>query len=219
MSTSGRSRSTEVVSLARRQLGLALLAGAASAVLPARSAWSQAGAAKTAPSAASLYTLEMIVFRNSGSAGGEDLTADGGELLQDSDTGGNDGARSARFGELLPASRRRLNDVAARLNAAGGHKVIAHVVWTQTASAWNSGSSIPIEQLGLSGTGLSGAVRLERGTYLHLGFNLVFASTATTRYTLAQIRRIKLNERHYFDHPALGIIAQVAPRGSEEPGL
>ena len=106
----------------------------------------------------------------------------------------------------------------AQLNAAGGHKVIAHAVWTQTASAWNTGSSIPVEQLGLSGSGLTGVVRLERGTYLHLGFNLVFAPSANTRYTLAQIRRIKLNERQYFDHPALGIIAQVAPRGSEEPG-
>ena len=218
MSSSRRPRSAEIVSLARRQLGLALLAGAASAVLPARSAWSQAAAAKNAPAAASLYTLEMIVFRNSGNAAGEDTTAAGSELLQDSDTGGNDGARSARFGELLPATRRRMSDVANRLNAAGGHKVIAHAVWTQTASAWNSGSSIPVEQLGLSGTGLSGAVRLERGTYLHLGFNLVFAPSANTRYTVAQIRRIKLNERHYFDHPALGVIAQVAPRGSEVPG-
>jgi len=219
MSSFRRPRSAEIVSLARRQLGLALLTGAAGALLPARSAWSQAGAARTAPAAASLYTLEMIVFRNSGSAAGEDTTAASNELLQDSDTGGNDGARSARFGELLPATRRRMSDVAARLNAAGGHKVIGHVVWTQTASAWNTGSSISVEQLGLNGTGLTGVVRLERGSYLHLGFNLVFAPTATTRYTLAQIRRIKLNERQYFDHPALGIIAQVAPRGSEEPDL
>ena len=199
----------------RRQLGLALLAGAATAVLPRGRLWAQASAA---PAASSLYTLEMIVFRNTGSAAGEDTSAAAGELLQDNDSGSNEGVHSARLGEVLPASRRRMGDVASRLNAAGGHKVIAHVAWTQTASAWNTGSSIATEQLGLAASGISGVVRLERGQYLHLGFNLVFAPTASARYTLAQIRRIKLNERQYFDHPAFGIIAQVAPRGSEDAG-
>jgi hypothetical protein len=170
--------------------------------------------AAEAPAAGSgLYTVEIVIFRGGGGSSGEDLTTAIDNAGADSDSAAASVAGSARLGEILPASKHRLGDVAARLNASGAHKVLAHVAWSQTASAWNSSGGLTAEQLGLNAAGFSGLVQLERGTYLHLGFNLAYTAAGGAHYALAQMRRVKFAERNYFDHPALGIIALVTPGG------
>jgi hypothetical protein len=186
----------------RRGFTLAL-AGAAASTLPALRA--------LAADASGLYTIEIVIFRNGGAAAGEDLAAAAARNAgADNDSGGSG---SMKLGELLPASRHKLNDVVGRLNASGGHKVLAHVAWTQTAGSWNSQGGIGADQLGLSAAGFTGAVQLERGLYLHLGFNLQYNAGAT-KYALSELRRVKFNERNYYDHPALGIVAVVTPGGA-----
>ena len=60
------------------------------------------------------YNDMLVIFRNGGAAAGEDLGASGGRSASgDSDSGGGSG--SMKLGELLPASRHRLGDVARRL--------------------------------------------------------------------------------------------------------
>lgn len=158
-----------------------------------------------------LYTIEIVIFRNGAAPAGEDLAAaTGREARSDSDAGGGGG--NQRFGELLPASKWKLGDVAAKLNANGAKRVLAHVAWTQTASGWNSGTGVTADQLGLSASGFSGLVSLERGQYLHLGFNLAHAAQ-NQRVTLSELRRVKLTERHYYDHPTIGIVAVVTQGG------
>jgi hypothetical protein len=58
-------------------------------------------------------------------------------------------------------------------------------------------------------------VRLERGQYLHLGFNLSWAAAGGTHYTLAQMRRVKPGDRQYYDHPAFAAIAQITVLGKD----
>jgi hypothetical protein len=194
--------------MTRRQAATGLVAAvAATLCLPAH-----AQQASDAPRGANLYPVEVVIFRGAGAAAGEDLAAAARNLTQDSDSAAAETARSARLGELLPSTRYKLSDAAARLNASG-RKVIAHIAWTQSASAWNSGSGLSAEQLGLAASGISGLVQLERGTYLHLGFNLVYAPAGGARYALNEMRRVKFAERNYFDHPAIGIIALVTPGG------
>lgn len=190
----------------RRQLTLAL-AGVATFVGTVPRAF----AAADASAQAGLYTIEIVIFRNGGAAGGEDLAAPAtrGDRT-DSDSGGPGGVM--KLGEVLPASRHKLKDVAGRLNANGGHKVLAHVAWTQTAAGWNSNGGISAEQLGLSAAGFTGQVQLERGLYLHLGFNLQYTAGAT-RLSLSELRRVKFAERNYYDHPGLGIVALVTQGG------
>ena len=159
--------------------------------------------------AATAYAVEVVVFRNGGAEGAENLGETQRSLSQDSDTA-TDAARNSRLIQVLSADRYRLGDVVSRLNASGGHRTIARAAWLQTASAWNSRSGIPVEQLGLSNAGISGVVYLERGQYLHLGFNLTFAAGGG-RYSMVEIRRVRLNERQYFDHPGFGVIAVVSP--------
>ena len=192
----------------RRQLVSGLLAlGAASLALRVNAQQ----ATEAAPSGSGLYTVEIVIFRASSGSTGEDLAAATHAGDSDSDSAAASGARSVRLGEILPASRYRLGDAASRLNASGSRKVIAHVAWTQTASSWNSGSGLTAEQLGLASAGFSGQVQLERGTYLHLGFNLAYTASGGVRYVLSEMRRVKFAERNYYDHPALGIIALVTP--------
>ncbi|MEP7313329.1 MAG: CsiV family protein [Pseudomonadota bacterium] len=185
----------------------AFLLSAALAILAAPAAIPQQAAGS-----ATAYTVEVVVFRNGGGEGGEDLGESQRSLSEDSDTGtGSDAGRNSRLIQVLPAGRYRLGDVVSRLNASGGHRTVAHAAWLQTASAWNVRSGIPVEQLGLGTSGLSGVVYLERGQYLHLGLNLTFAAAGGGRYSMLEIRRVKLNERHYFDHPGFGVIAIVSP--------
>jgi hypothetical protein len=142
------------------------------------------------------YTVEIVVFR-SGGAGDEDFAARAGGV--DGSTGGLNST---------PSAQRRLSDTAEHLRAANGYRVLAHTAWSQSAAPWNSRRGISAAQLGLAGAGLTGNVYLERGQFLHLGFDLHLAD-GTRTYTLSEVRRIKPNERNYFDHPAIGVIALV----------
>jgi hypothetical protein len=54
---------------------------------------------------------------------------------------------------------------------------------------------------------------LERGTLLHFGMTLRHASNGNPAAQLNEIRRIRFNERNYYDHPAIGVIAVVTPGG------
>ena len=67
---------------------------------------------------------------------------------------------------------------------------------------------MPVAALGLSVPGLSGNVIFERGQLLHLGFDLKYQEGDRT-LQFAEIRKVKLEESQYFDHPQLGIIALV----------
>ena len=190
--------------LSRRQAAAGLLALTAQTLLPARAQTT----GDAPPAGVNLYAVELVFFHGGGGAAGEDLAVAARNLTADQDSAAADASRSARFAEILPASRHKLGDAASRLNASG-HKVIAHLAWAQTASAWNSGSGVSAEQLGLAASGFSGQVQLERGTYLHLGLNLVYAPAGGARYALNEMRRVRLGERNYFDHPAVGVIALV----------
>jgi len=167
------------------------------------------GQAQTA--GASTYNIEVIVFRNTGAreAAGELR----GRLA---DANESDSAiENPQIGRLIstrPASRLQLAGVRERL-AASGYRVLAHAGWTQTASTWGTRVGIPIDSLGIAVPGLSGFFLLERGSLLHFGMNLRYAVDAGAPHELNELRRVRFNERHYYDHPGLGVIALVTPGG------
>jgi hypothetical protein len=183
-----------------------------------------AGAVTTLPvadaqnaAAPTVYTVEVIVFRNqSGAGGAEDwgakAVARGPETPEAPVTG--------RFVQAIPSSQFQLNDIAARLQNTTNYPPIAHFAWQQTASSWGSRAGFTISKLAGSVPGLSGIIFLERGTYLHLGMSLNYqtsnppaalAATPGTVFNLSEARRVKFFERNYYDHPAFGVIALVTP--------
>jgi hypothetical protein len=153
------------------------------------------------------YQVEIIVFQTLNPTGGEDLSAPAegrgfSGVYQSSDP-------PPKVLRTLTAAQLQMGGLASRLRNSGNYKIIAHAGWIQTATAWNRHSGLSLAAAGVDVPGLAGSVYLERGQLLHLGFNLTYENGRT--YTLSELRRIKFNEKHYFDHPAIGVIALVSP--------
>jgi len=194
---------------------LALALTSALASLPAQP---QAAPSQT------VYTIEMVVFRNvSGAGGPEDwgakAVARGPETPEAPVTG--------RFVQSIPSSRFQLNNVAAKLQNTTNYPPIAHFAWQQTASSWGSRAGFTIPKLAGNVAGLSGIVFLERGSYLHLGMSLTYqmsnpptglAAAPGTAFNLSESRRVKFDQLNYYDHPAFGVIALVTPANRSTGG-
>ena len=170
-----------------------------------------------APAAPRVYTVEVIVFRNSSGAGGpEDWTvkpvARGAEQPETPVTG--------KFVQSIPAAQYQLNDVVQKLQNTSNYQPIAHFAWQQTASSWGSRAGFTVAKLAGAVPGLSGIFYLESGTYLHLGMALNYqtsnvpaglAAAPGTVFMLNESRRIRFDKLSYYDHPAFGVVALVTP--------
>jgi hypothetical protein len=175
------------------------------------------GAQAQAPASPTVYTIEVIVFRNSSGAGGAE---DWGAKAVARGPDKPEAPVTGRFVQAVPASQFQLNEVAARLRNSANYQPIAHFAWQQTASSWGSRAGFTIAKLAGEVPGLSGIIFLERGTYLHLGMTLNYqtsnppaglAASPGTVFNMSESRRVKFFERNYYDHPAFGAIALVTP--------
>ena len=188
------------------------------------------GSAEDAPApAATVYNVEMIIFRNPGSQGGGENWSTQGvssrNIAGDETASGT--AQVGHFVGVLPSSGYQLSDLENRLRS-GGYTPVAHVAWSQTASSWGTRAGFPLSRLGADAEGLSGTVFLEHGQFLHLGMTLNYAipspppglnAAPGTVFTINESRRVKYYDRNYFDHPAYGVIALVTPaQGGRAPG-
>jgi Peptidoglycan-binding protein, CsiV len=205
-------------------LGLAVLI----ALVPWLPATSQQPAAPVVPA----YNIELIIFRATSALGGpENWGAEAGARNFSSDSnagesGTGDASQVGHFLNMLPDSQYQLGDIEKRLRASGGYAPLAHVAWSQTASAWGSRAGFALQRLGIDIPGMTGTVVLERGQYLHLGMTLAYTPASSpgglgaapgTTFTLNEGRRVRFNERTYFDHPAFGVIALVTPVAGTRP--
>lgn len=195
------------------------------------------------------YNIELVVFRATSAQGGaENWAAEAGmantiagdEEASSGDRSGAEGIpRSAsgatggssqvgHFVAVIPSSAYQLTEIENRLRSSGAYVPVAHLAWSQTASAWGTRAGFPVQRLGSEVPGLSGTVFLERGQYLHLGMTLTYADPSPpagigaapgTTFTINQSRRVKFYDRNYYDNPAFGVIALVSPaQGARPPG-
>ena len=204
-----------------RTLCLTMVAALASAV-PAVSQEAASGPA---------YNIEVIIFRATSAQGvAENWSAEAG-MANNTIAGDEASSGSSQVGHfvgVIPSSAYQLTEIENRLRSSGAYMPVAHVAWSQTASAWGTRAGFSTQKLGLDIPGLNGTVFLERGQYLHLGMTLTYADPAPpaglgaasgTTFTINQSRRIRFYERNYFDHPAFGVIALVSPaQGARPPG-
>jgi hypothetical protein len=182
-----------------------------------------------APPPASVYNIEIIVFRTTSALGGaEDWSAEAGARNVAGEESASGAATVGHFVAPLPSSVWQLGELENRLRASGVYVPVAHTAWSQTASSWGTRAGFPVQKLGIDVPGLSGTVFLERGQWLHLGMSLTYAMAAPpqglgaapdTPFTINESRRVRFYERNYFDHPAFGVIALVTPaQGARPPG-
>jgi hypothetical protein len=176
---------------------------------------------------ASVYNIEIIVFRTNQALGGaenwsaqapRDYSADG-ETTESS-------RKVGRFVASLAPGTFQLTPLESKLRSTGLYVPVAHVAWSQTASDWGTRAGFQLQRLGVDVPGLTGTVFLERGQYLHLGMALSYAPPNApagmgagpgTTFTLNQSRRIRFYERNYYDHPGFGVIALVTPAQGARP--
>ncbi|MBV8804204.1 MAG: hypothetical protein JO042_04135 [Sinobacteraceae bacterium] len=173
------------------------------------------------------YQIEMIVFRaTSAQGGGENWSAEGTANNTIGEESASGSSQVGHFISVLASSQFQLNDLEAKLRSSGAYVPVAHVAWSQTASAWGTRAGFPVQKLGVDVPGLNGTVYLERGQYLHLGMALTYAIASPpaglgagpgTAFTLNENRRVKFYERNYYDHPAFGVIALVTPAQGARP--
>jgi hypothetical protein len=164
-----------------------------------------------------VYSIEVIVFRNTSGAGGaEDWSAKPVARGPDQP----DTPVTGKFVKSIPAAEFQLNDVAQKLQNTSNYQPIAHFAWQQTASSWGSRAGFTVAKLAGAVPGLSGIFYLESGTYLHLGMALNYqtsnvpaglAASPGTIFMLNESRRIRYDKLSYYDHPAFGVIALVTP--------
>jgi hypothetical protein len=187
-------------------------------------AFSLPGAAYAQAPPPTVYTIEVVVFRNlSGTGGPEDWTAK--QVARGPET--PDALVTGRFVQSLPTAQFQLNDISGRLQNTTNYQPIAHFAWQQTASSWGSRAGFTIAKLAGQVPGLTGTIYLERGAYLHLGMALNYqtsnppaglAAPAGTVFNMNESRRVKFYERNYYDHPAFGVIALVTPAKASTGG-
>src|ERR1044072_7500220 len=107
--------------------------------------------------APTVYTIEVIVFRNQSGAGGpEDWGAKA--VARGPDT--PEAPVTGRFVQSIPSSQFQLNDIAARLQNTTNYPPIAHFAWQQTASSWGSRAGFTVSKLAGNVPGLSGIIFL-----------------------------------------------------------
>ena len=195
--------------LCRSATLLLALAWPASATLGAATAPPAAPSGTSANGGA--YQVEIVIFKAASPPAGEDLSAsaEGRGFNRQLDAG----ATPPPLYRTLEASQMQLGGVVGRLRANGNWHVLAHAGWVQGATDWPRHAGLSLDQLGINVPGLSGSVYVERGQFLHLGFNLRLGENPA--WSLSELRKIRFNEKNYFDHPGFGVIAIVspAPRG------
>jgi hypothetical protein len=184
------------------------------AAVPASAQSAKPAAASTAPASpapaggSGTYAVEVIVFRAPGGGGGAAPSAAPSRGAADTA-----GTQVARYIGPLPGGRLQLGGAREKL-ARGGYRILVHTGWVQTAASWGAPrSGLPLERLGINVPGLSGSFQLERGSLLHFGMTLRHASEGGPPSQINEIRRIRFNERNYYDHPSIGVIAVVTPGG------
>jgi hypothetical protein len=194
------------------RLACAALAALLLGAVPAAGA--AGAAAPTAPlrlaqqSAATLYGVEVIVFRTSSVSSLEDW--DAVPPGRGFGTSAGRGGGTPQVLRVLTPADYRLGTLEATLKTSGAWHPVAHAAWIQTAANWGTHAGIALSDVGINVPGLSGMVYLERAPiYLHLGFDVRLSGAAS--YAIREMRSVRYNDRQYFDHPGFGIIAVVTP--------
>lgn len=149
------------------------------------------------------YLIDMIVFEQPGghaeALAGKRPAA--GRVVG-SLSGGGPGVR--------PLENRggRLGPVAYTLQKKGA-RVLAHRRWVHNFGARGSSGWFRV-----SGNGLSGAVRLKRGRYIHLYTDLRVAGSPAP---IREHGRLRSGELYYIDHPRIGILVRADRLGQPKP--
>lgn len=127
---------------------------------------------------------------------------------------------------ILPPNSQKLGNIKNALQLSAIYRPIHHVAWQQPSLTQSRAEKIRIKNLTAE---IDGTVTVISGHLLHLNIDITYliepqfqrietfvqpdGVESIARHgsyaRMQEIRRIKLNELHYFDHPLFGMIIQV----------
>lgn len=105
--------------------------------------------------------------------------------------------------------QKSFTQVYASLSRYSTYQPIAHYAWLQVIDMNSSGDAVRIQDAGQNM--LDGFFQLERGDYLTVTLDMEYQPDSERFFRLNEVRRIKFNEDHYFDHPKFGAILKIKP--------
>jgi len=134
------------------------------------------------------YKIEVIVFENlSASQAPQNFEYQNLEELPNPD-------------KLWPIKPTMLLDSAKDIKNSAKYRVLHHLSWGQKALPLSQSASFNVTE-----ENVSGRIKVYAGQLLFANLNLNFNG-----YQINEKRRIKLNERHFYDHPKFGVLMQVS---------
>jgi hypothetical protein len=169
------------------------------------------------------YDVEIVIFRNLGATGTpenwaleEALAKQRGVIPEDDEGAGASQTPQPKVSQEvsvtpLSSAQFKLTAIEDTLRRSRTYQPLAHIGWTQLGYPLQGAPFVSIAPLLPAGVPLSGQIALSRGHYLHLTADLVYQTSNPQPFVLRQSRRMKSGEKHYFDHPAFGVIALVVP--------
>lgn len=189
------------------------------------------GCASAAPSP-DTFNVELVVFRYNGTvASPEKWDVPDAPVPQNPDST-NEGAQANSPPESvrpLSPAQFQLGSTESALRRNATYEPIAHFAYRVRTSEPDSGTPVRVEALADGASGLSGTVTLQRSRFLHLALDLAYttanppakllaagATLGPMTFHLHQDRRMRPFERHYFDHPAFGVVAIITPVGGSD---
>lgn len=133
--------------------------------------------------------------------------------------------------QLLDSDAGELVGIYRRLATQSDYRPLMHLIWEQPGEADRPASIVAFDDLRLGSPEIEGEASLSRSRFLHLELDLRFRGREAIRavpvarrgahgpevvlmapeYRLAESRRMRSGELHYFDHPAFGVIALIQP--------
>jgi hypothetical protein len=177
------------------------LGGLAGAGLLATSA-AQAQSAATAPTAAGGLVMELLLFRQGTlpppPVDERNVSMPTPTLVREQLT-------------TLPQASLQLAGSAAVLRKRADYGLIALGGWVMPVPP-NATGTIALGDVLATAPGagqLSGSLVFTRGTYLTVGLDALWVPKDGLQLVLSEKRRVKFNERHYFDHESFGAIVLV----------
>lgn len=151
------------------------------------------------PAGSARYIIELLAFRPPGAAPARAYPVPA--LTQAQTLAGRV--------EPLGNDQYQLSAAKDALARKGGFKILSHLVWAAIVPPNGRTTTHLADLLTTDDPGpLVGNLAVQRSQYLFMGLELDY-TVGNQTFGLREKRRIKFGERHYFDHPAFGVIAQV----------
>lgn len=110
--------------------------------------------------------------------------------------------------KLVPAGQLQLAGLANTLRRRGEYGLIGIGGWVMPVAA-NATGVLALDDVVPTQGQVNGSVGLQRGMYLTVQLDAVYAPRDGLQLVLAEKRRVKFDERHYLDHESFGAVVLV----------